>query len=77
MNNTQKTKVIENFDRATTVKEVKLVYVTLAESLGKISNKASLKESASRVTPSTAPKKQIIAEQTQADRFAHLANLIK
>ena len=33
LNNTQKMKVIENFDRAKTLREVKLVYTTISESL--------------------------------------------
>jgi hypothetical protein len=77
MNESQKTKVIENFDRAQTVREVKLVYATLSEGLSKISNKTSIKESASRPTPSTAPKKEVIAENNLGDRFAKLAGIIK
>ena len=74
MNESQKTKVIENLDRAQTVREVKLVYATLAESLTKL-GKRTIKEGASRPTPSTAPSKSIIKENSFADRMAKLANI--
>mgnify|MGYP003653396413 CR=1 FL=1 len=77
LNESQKVKVIENLDRAKTVAEVKLVYVTIAESLSKVSKKSSLRESASNVTPSTKPTTNIIKENNLGDRFAKLAGLDK
>jgi len=78
MNESQKMKVIENFDRASSIREVKLVYATLSESFnlnGK--TKRSIKESyASSTSRSTAPKKQVISEGTALSaRWKKLANL--
>lgn len=83
----QKMTVIENFDRAGSLREVKLVYTTLAEALKGKSNKApktpkrSIKESlnigASRPQASTRPSKEIISESnSMTDRFKKLAGLI-
>ena len=72
-------KVIENFDRAQTLREVKLVFATLSESFklggGK---KKTIKESyASKATRSTRPSKKVLSEGTQvANRFKKLAGLI-
>jgi len=80
LNEGQKMKVIENFDRAASLREVKLVFTTLGENLN-VSKKPKtvVKESlASKPTASTAPKKEIISEGSQvADRFKKLAGLIK
>ena len=78
MNESQKMKVIENFDRASTIREVKLVFSTLAESLKVNKTKRIVKEStASRPTRSTAPKR-ILSEGNQlASRWAKLAGLNK
>jgi hypothetical protein len=79
LNESQKMKVIENFDRAQSLREVKLVFATLAESFklngGKI--KRTIKESyASKPSRSTAPKKEIISEgNALANRWKKLANL--
>ena len=78
LNENQKMKVIENFDRAQTLREVKLVFATLTESFaigGK--TKRTIKESyASRPSRSTAPKKEIISEGNElAARWKKLANL--
>ena len=79
LNESQKMKVIENFDRAQTLREVKLVFATLSESFrlngGK---KKSIKESyASKATRSTRPSKKVLSEGTQvANRFKKLAGLI-
>lgn len=84
----QKMTVIENFDRAGSLREVKLVYATLAESLKTQSTKAkkpvkraSLKEAfergASKPQVSTRPSKQILSESNSvADRFKKLAGII-
>ena len=73
----QKMKVIENFDRAHNLREVKLVFSTLAESF-KIPAKKVVKESfASKPVASTAPSKQVINEGSElANRFKKLAGLI-
>jgi hypothetical protein len=87
MTNEQKVKVIETLDRTNSVREVKLVYSTLAEnfkytSTTNKSTKKSISEGiASKVVKSTAPKaevKQVIAESADfADRFKKLAGIIK
>lgn len=73
----QKMKVIENFDRAFTLREVKLVYSTLAESFKMPSTKKVVKESfASKPVASTKPAKQVLSEGTElANRFKKLAGL--
>jgi hypothetical protein len=86
LTNEQKVKVVENLDRTSTVREVKLVYATLAESMKftgtekKVSAaKKNITEGlASKVVASTAPKKEIISESvnTMADRFKKLAGII-
>ena len=84
LNNNQKLKVVETFDRAQTTREIKLVYSTLAEQFGDnstIVTKKSIKESASAAVGSTKPSKEsrkVISEETQvANRFKKLAGLIK
>ena len=80
LNENQKMKVIENFDRAASLREVKLVYATLGENLNVArKNKTVVKESlASKPMKSSAPKKEIISEGTAvAERFKKLAGLIK
>ena len=75
LNEGQKMKVIENFDRAHNLREVKLVFSTLAESFK--APKKALKESfASKPVASTKPQKQVIAEGADlAARFKKLAGL--
>ena len=86
MTNEQKVKVIETLDRTNSVREVKLVYSTLAEnfkytSISKTAKKSITEGIASKVVKSTAPKtevKQVIAESTDfSDRFKKLAGIIK
>ena len=85
MTNEQKVKVIETLDRTKSVREVKLVYSTLAENFKYSSSNKSTKKSisegiASKVTKSTKPAstKAVIAESTQiSDRFKKLAGIIK
>lgn len=87
MTNEQKVKVIETLDRTKTVREVKLVYATLAENLKHVpvSNKTAKKSIseglASKVVKSTKPavaQKQVIAENADfADRFKKLAGILK
>jgi hypothetical protein len=86
MTNEQKVKVIETLDRTNSVREVKLVYSTLAEnfkytSISKTAKKSITEGIASKVVKSTAPKtevKQVIAESADfSDRFKKLAGIIK
>jgi len=81
LNDTQKMKVIENFDRAASTREVKLVFSTLSESFKKpVAKKKVVKESksyASKPTASTAPSREIISESAEfANRWKKLAGLI-
>jgi len=81
LTNEQKSKVVENLDRTTSVREVKLVYATLAESMNFTGTEKKTKkvvaEAASKPVASTAPAKQIISENTNAlaERFKQLANI--
>lgn len=87
MTNEQKVKVIETLDRTKSVREVKLVYSTLAENFRSASTttkstKKSMTEGiASKVTKSTSPvqaPKQVIAENADfANRFKKLAGILK
>ena len=85
MTNEQKVKVIETLDRTKSVREVKLVFSTLAENFKYTSinknAKKSLKEGiASKVVKSTKPAvaKSVITESAQiSDRFKKLAGIIK
>jgi hypothetical protein len=85
MTNEQKVKVIETLDRTNSVREVKLVYSTLAEnfkytSITKTAKKSMTEGIASKVTKSTNPAqpKQVIAENTDfSDRFKKLAGILK
>ena len=84
LDNNQKLKVVETFDRAQTTREIKLVYSTLAEQFGdnsSIVTKKSISESASSAVASTKPStesRKVISEETNvADRFRKLAGLIK
>ena len=81
LTNEQKTKVVENLDRTTSVREVKLVFATLAESMNftgtQKKTKKVVSEGASKPVASTAPVKDIISENTNtlAERFKQLANI--
>jgi hypothetical protein len=85
MTNEQKVKVIETLDRTKSVREVKLVYSTLAEnfkytSSNKIAKKSIAEGIASKVVKSTKPsvQKQVISESVAvANRFKKLAGIIK
>ncbi len=79
LNETQKMKVIENFDRAGNTREVKLVFSTLAESFNRPQTKKKMvKESyASKPVRTTAPSKPILNEGFElADRWKKLAGLL-
>jgi len=79
LNEGQKMKVIENFDRAQSLREVKLVFATLSESfvMSGQKTKRTIKESyASKSSKSTAPKKKVISEGSALSaRWKKLANL--
>jgi hypothetical protein len=86
LTNEQKVKVVENLDRTSSVREVKLVYATLAESMKftgtqrKVAAKKTMTEGfASKQQATTAPKKEIIAESSNelANRFKQLAGIVK
>jgi len=81
LNNDQKMKVVETFDRAHNLREVKLVYSTLAESFGSKQTKTEIKESkgsASKAVASTKSEKQeVISEGHELrDRFKKLAGIL-
>jgi hypothetical protein len=79
--------VIETLDRTNSVREVKLVYSTLAENFkytpsNKIAKKSIQEGIASKVTKSTKPavaeQKEVISENANfSDRFKKLAGIIK
>ena len=76
----QKVNVIAAFDKAETVKEVKLVYETVADNVG-TKKETTIKEhkgSASKATGTTASKPEVIAEVSDAvRRMQKLAGIIK
>ena len=83
LTNEQKVRIVESFDRATTVREVKIVYTTLVENLSaavktfNASRKKVVTEGfASKAVPSTSPKSQVIVENTVAKRLQELAGII-
>ena len=84
LNNEQKLKVVETFDRAKNLREVKLVFSTLAESFGNQATSTSkpIKESkgsASKAVASTKPKstpKVIEDGFDMKTRFKKLANIL-
>jgi len=84
LDNNQKLKVVETFDRAQTTREIKLVYTTMAEQLnenGGVIKRKSIKESASTAVSSTKPSKEsskVISEEADvANRFRKLAGILK
>jgi hypothetical protein len=85
LTNEQKVRIVESFDRATTVREVKLVYAAIVENLSvaakTLSNRASGRKIvaeglASKPTRTTAPKQEVIVENTVAHRLKELAGII-
>ena len=83
LTNEQKLKVVENFDRATNLREVKLVFATLAESFGQgpASTVKQIKErkgAASKPVASTKPQsKEVIEEGFELkERFKKLARIL-
>ena len=80
LNETQKMKVIDNFDRAINTREVKLVFTTLAESFKRPAKKQVVKENksfASKTAGTTKPSKEIITEGNElVERMKKLAGLL-
>jgi len=79
LNEEQKVKVLSSFDKATTVKEVKLVYSTLNEGL-KVKN-TPIRENLGRAskatnTPVVNTKQPIVESNAVFDRMRKLAGLI-
>ena len=78
LSNEQKMKVVETFDRTKNIREIKLVYSTLAESFK--STRGPVKEtkgSSSKAVASTKPSKKVISEGADVRaRFKKLANII-
>ncbi len=82
LTNEQKHKVVETLDRTQNVREVKLVFATLAESMKiggtakKVKTNKITESFASKKVASTAPKAAIINESNDmAERFKKLANI--
>lgn len=75
---TQKLKVLSNFDKAATVSEVKLVYESLSENIKETKKSSPINESVSFASKSiAAPKKQPILETDEIKaRFQKLAGII-
>jgi hypothetical protein len=72
----QKMTVIENFDRASSLREVKLVFATLSESFRTTKVKQIKESFASKPTASTRPSKNILNEgDMMANRLRKLAGL--
>ena len=83
LTNEQKLKVVETFDRATNLREVKLVFATLAESFGSkpASTVKQIKEkkgSDSKAVASTKPKSPSVIKEgfDMKQRFQKLANIL-
>jgi len=81
LNEQQKVNIIAAFDKAETIKEVKLVYNTVADSfIKKASNRKPLREHrsfASKATGTTAKKEVINEVDEQVLRMQKLAGIIK
>lgn len=83
----QKKKVIEQFDRAETLREAKIVYTTLAESLsGRVGTAtprntvvSKITEGASKTVSSTKPKSETVLTEgnTQVARMQKLAGIVR
>ena len=80
LSESQKVNIIAAFDKAETVKEVKLVFETVSDNVG-TKRESTIKEhkgSASRATGTTAKKPEVIAEVSNAVlRMQKLAGIIK
>lgn len=84
LDESQKVSILESFDRATSIRETKLLYASLATTLNEIKSKANsksirLKESrASKSTlNSTKPSPKVLEENKMVSRLQQLAGIIK
>lgn len=84
LDESQKVSILESFDRATSIRETKLLYASLATTLNEIKSKANsksvrLKESrASKSTlNSTKPSPKVLEENKIVSRLQQLAGIIK
>lgn len=77
LNEAQKTRVINAFDRATSVKEVENTYKTLLESVGEATKKSSLKESVGFASKpiGSAPARPIVEADAFVTRWQQLAGI--
>ena len=80
LSNEQKLKVVETFDRTKNLREIKLVYSTLAESFGNVNVKPikESKGSSSKPVASTKPaNEKVLTEGNELQaRFKKLANIL-
>jgi hypothetical protein len=79
LNEAQKVSVLKAFDRAETVREVKTVYNTLAESFTSKTRQQQIKESVGFASKAVgvAPKQQIVEGDSAVLRMQQLAGIIK
>jgi hypothetical protein len=79
LNEAQKVSVLKAFDRAETVREVKTVYNTLAESFTSKTKQQQIKESVGFASKAVgvAPKQQIVEGDSAVLRMQQLAGIIK
>jgi hypothetical protein len=77
LNESQKVKVLNAFDRATSIKEVENTYKTLNESIGEASKKTSLKESVGFASKpiGSAPARPIVDADPYVNRWQTLAGI--
>lgn len=83
LSNEQAVRVLDSFDRAKTLREVKMVYALMVENIkavrteGRVpSRKTVVTEGlASRATASTAPKKEQLVENSHIQRLQYLAGI--
>ena len=75
----QKVKVLSAFDKATSVRETKIIYETLSEGLvSKTTTKSSIKESLGMASKpaGVAPKQPIVESDQMVQRFQKLAGIL-
>ena len=77
LNESQKVRVLNAFDRATSIKEVENTYKTLNESIGEASKKSSLKESVGFASKpiGSAPARPIVEADIHVSRWQQLAGI--
>lgn len=77
LNESQKVRVLNAFDRASSIKEVENTYKTLNESIGEVSKKSSLKESVGFASKpiGSAPARPIVDADPFINRWQQLAGI--